>query len=626
MKWFAGIVLLVALACCVYVLLSATTEENRLRSPTHELPKTAKPTSAVASHDSSGLRVVGGVAHAPSPDDAAPITKPVDQDAPFKHTWYGFAASAATRHKIAGASVRLEPAVSSEARRWDQPPTDEHGRIVARAPDLENPFRLLDPRLVVTSADDEIAIVPLDGYLVGESGGSTFLGTIYLHGGGTLEGQVRVRDPMALKNGFVVVQRFGELRVAPGFLDVVTPDGNGDFVFERLPFGSYVVKAALQDGQQLVAAPVVVPQDKPLVLRPLPSAPLTVLVKDTAGEVALVLVKLRARTRRPQLEPLALENLLEWFEADADDDERHLIPYLPLGDYLVVVWSDFIFEFPYTHRRKETLRLTIPTITELPVRFVLAGSPREFLRNTRVRVALEGRSLSEKAPKETSLSVTTDGNGVAWIPRIGAESIELTATAPGLRGAAQIAVKNHREGQMAATVRMSPTGAGPVGKGVKQEKLVGFERRVLVVTPDGLPVQGAELYVVSDSERVSVAAGERKKTNAQGLAFFGPAISTDRVHLRRPDLASGDLRSDEFGSVAVLTMTWIPGFRVVVKVTDAEFGFPIDKGVGLGPRRKAWKQTDFGVFETRWDPGAEKYDVAVSAEGFAPWSDEHCRR
>lgn len=604
----AGLVLLLLAGGVVCVLLVRAVREDAPRER-RGVERAARPTEAEPARAVPGLVVRDGVAQAPSfaaDADAAPRAG--------THLFVGRAVSAGSRARVRGAAVVLETV--DGARAWAQRATDDAGRFRAEAPADAGD----DLRVVVRSDAGEVGVVA--ARRGGDDGDVTDLGVVVLRSQAKLEG--RTLEPSDAPVAGVVVEAhvlYG-LAVGPHPIARTHSDGDGNFELEPLPRGLFVVRGRDAAGRTFLAAPVEVPHGDPLVLRPIPAAPLAVVVHNSVGEpVPRALVEAIPRPVDPERDPLQVARFLAPYAATTDDDGHAEIAHLPAGRYLLYVTLEngAPFEFGHDHAGKTTRVLTVATETAFVFRFVRVPPPPAKpppdplpLVDRRIRIVATGGSSVPGRRRERSFSIRTDDDGRAVLPRLGSLGISFSAETIGnedkLVGGAKIDTRQHPEAWFACEVRMRPPEElkDPAAPNARV-------RRARVRTSGGLPVKGARVYG---------GTGGRRETNADGVAEVGLATAKQCAYLHRPDLASGDPASPPFGQMDLVDLTWSEGREITVRVIHALDGYALDRDVRPEPRPGAWKRIAPGVFRTRWDPASAgpKARLSVEVEGYAPWT------
>ncbi|MHC4162383.1 MAG: hypothetical protein ACYSUM_09665 [Planctomycetota bacterium] len=554
---------------------------------------------------SSGLAVTDGVAQAPAFEEAVPADAP----APVRF-WAGRAVSASTRQGVAGATVVLE-SLGDPAEAWAQPATADGGFFTLRAPPeaLQGRKRL---RVVVESPAQEVGLKAL---VVGEET-VTDLGTVLLSGKSVLEGRVVDEQGEPAPDVSLNLRGFGELEVRPGVVAGATSDERGAFRLERLPRGSFVLAGIGPQGRRYLAAPVLVPLVQELVVAPLPAADLEVEVYDTLHEpVAGAVLEAIPQGVDPRKEPLDPALFVAPFFATTNSVGVARFPFLYPRTYTLFLTlpGDSLFEFPHPHAHAETRRLVVPADPRLRILLVEApeqgppARPVQPLRQTTVQISLTGRTSMPERTFQRSLGVTTDEDGMAFVPRLGTTVVHVKADAPQVRrrGEAPITLAWHKEGIAARWIAMRPVPAPDEGP-----KVVRTPRRARVTLPGGVPVKGAKVYV-----------GRKVETNEEGEADLGPAKDDAKARLFRPDLASGDPDAGEFGRRTQVELTWNEGEVVTVRVSDSVDGFPLSSRVRIYPRPSAWRVVEPGLFRSRWDVAYADPDreLVVRAPGYDDW-------
>ncbi|MEE8107491.1 MAG: carboxypeptidase-like regulatory domain-containing protein [Planctomycetota bacterium] len=605
------VVVALAVGAVALLLLSAADDNGGGMGRTHrDASKDAGGNSEPAERFSGGLRVIDGIARVPQDDVTGRANEATDTSGRF--TWYGFAIRASNREAVAGVEVTVEQiGENGQRREFPQPKGRERGRFDATLNGVDE--KAGDLRLILRSPDAEVAIVPLN---VAAKRATTYLGNVVLTGESALAGLVVNERNEPVAGASVIVQQFGLLHPGKGILDRATTDSEGKFRFDRLPRGSFVVQGVAPDGRRLLRAPVVLPQQGTLVLPLMSGSDFRLRVYNTAGEpVTGAAISLVPQPADRDLEPLAHENLLRPAHATTDSDGLATIPQLPLGTYALFVRTadGAAYEDARPHVGSDEYRFFTWTLPTVPV--ALYKHPRPPAKppkpplpfaNQRVRVHISGTSLY--APKQwRTVTTRTDAEGRLRIPRCGAHwlHVEVQGIDEKREGAATILLDRLRESD-ARHLGMMP---GETSEPDEEEKAKdpgrAQTRVVRVVTADGVPVQGARVYVSPTDPRT---------TGDDGYAKL-PAMPDDAViHLARPSLASGDPAIELAGRNAI-DLVWEEASTLVVTVHDSESGFPIDHRVKLRPRPTAWRRTGDGTFETRWmrtDPN----EIQVAAPGF----------
>jgi len=555
------------------------------------------------------LRVEGGVAHAPDfqadPPGDATKSPPEKDHAGAAHLFVGRAVFAGTDEPVAGAAVVLERVGGADA--WAQPETDARGRFRAHRPAGASGAL----RVVVRGPRGAAGVVPAQA---GPNPPSpvTDLGVVRVGGAEVLSGFVYAASGAPAAGRDVRAFRFAADRLLDGAVARATSDERGWFEMEDLPLGVYLLRSTGDEGRRHLRFPVVVPRADPIELRPMESARLALVVRDSAGRPSGA-AKVEAWPVRPPGEfPLDRAHYLQPWFAETDARGRAELPFLPLARWTlrVTLVDGAPFEFAHDHRRRAERTLRVATRTPLTFAFLKAKPPRRPvpLPNTKLRLEFEGRNAVAHYDASRSLTITTDAQALFTLPRIGARAQVVRAVWAGenREGVSTIDLRETLETARPHPVILlpRPPGAPPLpGAPALRTNPPPRERRTVTVrTPEGLPVKGAFVYAEGD-ERARVA------TDAEGIAVVQPRAG-GRVFLYRPDLASGDPATD--GDALV----WRAGRPVAVEVRDGDGGFPLP-GARVGPRPRAWRRTGPATFATRW--GVSDEPLTATARGYGTW-------
>jgi len=505
--------------------------------------------------------------------------------------WFGVAIDERTREGEEGAAVRVES--PQQEQPWPGSRTLERGVFVLAAPsDMNDPG---DLRLRIEAADGRLGMrsvrVPQKQ--------STDVGRIVLRSAETMRGRcVDLRgDPIAAAN--LTLRMFGELKLQPGALTTAVSDDHGYFEFERVPFGMYALEGRAPDGSIMLVAPLAVPQDDLLIVRPVPTAPFSVFVRDSVGQpVSHGSVSAALHGAPAEFDPLGPQLLMS--PAHATSDERGLahLGHLPAGRYVVRVQIEnnaFDFRSIHTGREKRPPLLTVPADPRIYVRCVF--------EDNKVAAAVK---LTLDTPTGTERVVTSDAGIFAvnrGLPPVA--QISASGARDGWRGSVSVNHDAIVEGQVAATLILSPA----VAPGKETPRRV--PRFALVTTPDGLPVRGARVK----------AGGKTSRTNDEGRASLGELSDDSVVHLVRRDLASGFPSSGKLGGLTTCKFVWHRGTEVRLSITDAAFGFRLDRGVRISEQPGAWKRVAPGKYVGLWDANtaSPQAKMVVRARGYAPF-------
>jgi len=599
----AGFGLFLILCVGVVLLLWQQTGPEKPHARRGPSAPTIPEAPAEQEETSSGLAVKDGIAQAPTfkqealPDDAPAGTR----------YWVGRAVSASTRQGVAGATVVMQ-SLGDKAGTWAQPATAEGGFFTLRA----SPEARQELRVVIESAAEEIGVEALEV----RDEVVTDLGTVWLSGHGALEGRVVDEQGAPAPDVRLTLRRFGELEATRGAVAGATSDERGAFRLARLPGGSFVLAGIGPQGRRYLAAPIQVPPTQELIVAPLPASDLEVRVRNTLHEpVAGTLLEAIPQDVDPGKEPLDPALFVPPFLATTDEDGVARFPFLlPRVYTLFLTLPDgSLFEFAHPHAQRETRRLVVPADPRLRILLLEAPEkgpayrPARPLRKTVLELTVTGRTSMPDRDIERSLSVATDEEGIAILPRLGTEFLRVKAYAAEVRrrGATTLPLSWLREGVVSRNVAMRPVPPPEARPG-----LATTPRRARVTLPGGVPVKGARVYV-----------SRRVKTDEAGEADLGPAGDEAKARLFRPDLASGDPHPGAFGLRTLVELFWNEGEVVTVRVSDGVDGFPLSSKVRIYPRPSAWRFVEPGLFRSRWDVAYAdpEEEIIVRAPGYDEW-------
>jgi len=509
---------------------------------------------------------------------------------PGARYWYGVAIDARTR--LGAAAVPIVVESIDGPRTWPGGHTQHNGMFVIRVPEeLEGGTPL---RLTFTTHDGRLGMRAIKA----PSNPSLAVGRVLLKGIEQLRGRCVSQRGDAVANAHVSLRAIGELVVDPNVVAQADCDEHGYFEIKRLPRGLYVLEGRGQFGHSIFyKAPVAIPHPELLVVREAVAQDLDVVVRNSLGQwIAGAAVHLRLDGQAARIEPLGPQHVLAPKTAVTDDLGRAHFGQQLLGHYIIdiVVGQDtFRFESDYAGNRQHVC--TVP----VDPRVVLQFTDRHGVPAANVALRFER--------DDRSMGVKTDGDGIVRMARGHPPRFSATATTLDGTRAGSVGIRHDRivEGQVAAIVVLKP----PQGTHEEQETPRATMPRFAVVhTVDGLPVRGARF-----------SGGAR--SGEDGRAALGDMTADASIVLLRNDLASGHPSSGQLGSLEQANFIWRTGEVVTISVTDASYGFPLDRDVRIGITQDAWKRIGPGRFQALWDfDGVWPRDATlfVSAPGYAP--------
>jgi len=510
-----------------------------------------------------------------------------------EHYWFGVAEDARTRAGEEGATVRIEQV--GEDRLWPGSQTRARGVFVLAVPeDLEDGRNL---RLVIETHDGRLGLRSIR--LPKER--STDVGRILLRSVESLKGRCLTTRGDAIGGATLQLRAFGELRVDPGPVASTVVDKHGYFEFKRVPRGLYVLEGRIPKGAVILHAPVEVPHPGLLLVRPIPSADLTVSVRNSLGHaVSQVNVTVAIQGASAKLDPLGPAQILAPVSATTDSNGMAELGHLPAGRYRIRVRQGHdAYDFRVVHTGGEVH----PTVVTIP------ADPRIRIRCFYENGDVAARvKLTLATPTGPDRAVTTEA-GVITVNRGEPPTAHIIASdaAGEYEGMVAVGHEHLLEGQVNAELTLKPV-AVEDGPGKEAKRMV--PRFAIVKTPDGLPVRGARV----------IGGGKTVRTDKEGRAALGELPDDAEMRLVRYDLASGFPSSGKLGGISTYEFVWNRGREVRVLVTDSALGFRLDRGVRIGAQNRAWKMVAPGEHVAFWDADTAAPDtrLVIRARGYQP--------
>ena len=482
---------------------------------------------------SGGLRVIDGIARVPQTGSEKSGSTATDTRGRF--VFYGFAIRASTREPVVGVEVTVEQVSEDGRREFTQPKGRDRGRFEATVQDID--LSLGELRLVLKSTDAEVAIVPLK---LDADRTTTYLGNVVLTGEASLSGRVLDENNAPVEGAKLLVQQFGTLHPRTAVLDRETSDKDGEFTFDHLPRGSFVVQGFVPDGRRLLQAPIVLPQEGEILLRPIPGADFHLRVRNTAREpVTGAAITLIPEPANRDLEPLAPENLLRPAHATTDNNGLATLPQLPRGTYAMIVHTadGALYEHDVEHIGTDKYRFftwTLPSVELLlfkvppppakppqaadPVRE--PAGPRTVCSGRPNTPPQQTRTFADRRPR-TPKAVCASPAVARLLLNVG-KSKGLDEKAR--RAAAFVQLARFRETDTAPRSGWSRSKRSRRTRNSPRKRKATSAANVVVrvVTADGVPVQGARVYAEGVRARLSgdeglvkaPATARRRRTEA----------------------------------------------------------------------------------------------------------------
>lgn len=572
LKRIAVVGLIAAVAGVGWMAYTLTREELPSHGTRRNQAADAQPEQQTARADAGTLRIHEGFAEVIDPK-ATPTTSTAAEPEP--RYWYGLALDARTRLGEEGVPIEVEQLEDSQT--WPVGRTLRHGVFVVRVPDELEPGKAV--RLAFATHDGRLGWCAVQA----PTDPSLDVGRVWLRSIERLHGRCVDTNGDAVAEVRISLRAIGELRVEGNEVAAAVSNEHGYFDIERLPRGLYVLEGRKQFGDGFfLHAPLAVPHPDLLIVAERASEALTLIVRDSIGEpVPGAVVTARLRGPDPTVEALGAQNLLSPVAATTDESGTAWLRHQHLGRYRVDVQvghDGFRFKVDLVRGGVRNRILIVPADPRVVLRFMLRdGRPA-------AQMPLQIETLVG------ALKTTTDGDGILRVARGTPPLFRVSATTfdNTLTGATSIRHTALREGQVARVIELAPPKAEAQGP----HAIATMPRSAIVHTPDGLPVRGA-----------SFGGGPRiARSNREGRAALGPMPAESAIRLLRNDLASGNPTSGELGSLEQASFVWRRGVQITLTVTDAFFGFPIDRSVRIGINEKAWKRIGPGRFRALFDP------------------------
>jgi len=585
-KWIAVLALVGAIVGVGWMAHSLSQEETARSARRGGATQESETTDTQPVGREGTLVVRDGFAEVVAEPSVTPQTEP------GVRYWYGVAIDARTRLGEAGVPITVESI--DEPRTWPGGHTQHNGMFVIRVPEeLEGGTRL---RLTFTTHDGRLGMRAIKA----PSDPSLAVGRVLLKGVEQLRGRCVTQRGDAVANAQVSLRAIGELLVDANVVAKADCDEHGYFEIKRLPRGLYVLEGRGQFGHSIFfKAPLAIPHPELLVVREAVAQGLDVVVRNSLGQLVVgATVHVRLDGLPARIEPLGPQHLLVPKSAVTGDLGRAVFGKQLFGHYLIdVVVGQDTFRFEWDHAGNLNRFCTVP----VDPRVLLQFTDRNGVPAANVALRFEGG--------DRSMSVKTDGDGIVRLAR--GSPPRFTATATTLDGtrAGSVRIGHDRivEGQVAAIVVLQP----PARTAAEQEAPTPTMPRFAVVhTVAGLPVRGARL-----------SGARAARTGEDGRAALGAMSAEAAIRLRRNDLASGHPSSGQLGAMEQANFVWRTGHPITISVTDASYGFPLDRDVRIGITQDAWKRIGPGRFQALWDiDGVFPLDARlfVTAPGYAP--------